>query len=58
MYTHTGPLGFEVILAADRCRTNWPDPVGQSGEMEQSVFPSPKADQEGCIPTDSVHPGL
>ena len=58
VYTHTGPLGFEVILAADRCRTNWPDPVGQSGETEQSVFPSPKADQEGCIPTDSVHPGV
>ena len=56
VYTHTGPLGFEVILATDRCRTNRPDPVGQSGETEQSVFPSPKADQEGCIPTDSVHP--
>ena len=58
VYTHTGPLGFEVILAADGCVTNWPDPVGQSGETEQSVFPGPKADQEGCIPTDGVHPGV
>ena len=56
MYTHTGPLGFEVKLGG--CITNWPDPVGPSGEMEQSVFPGPKADQEGCISTDSVHPGV
>ena len=42
------------------CITNWPDPVGPygPGEMEQSVFPGPKADQEGCISTDSVHPGV
>ena len=58
VYTHTGPLGFEVTLAVDGGITNWPDPVGQSGETEQSVFPSPKADQEGCISTDSVHPGV
>ena len=56
VYTHTGPLGFEVKLGG--CITNWPDPVGQSGEMERSVFPGPKADQEGCISTDSVHPGV
>ena len=56
VYTHTGPLGFQVTLG--RCITNWPDPVDPTGTMEQSVFPSPKADQEGCISTDSVHPGV
>ena len=53
VYTHAGPLGFEVKLGG--YITNWPDPVGQSGEMEQSVFPDPKAGQEGCISTDSAH---
>ena len=56
VYTQTGPLGFKVKL--DGCITNWQDPVGPSGEMEQSVFPGLKADQEGCISTDSVHPGV
>ena len=56
--THTGPVGFEVVLTADKCRTNRPDPVGHHGETEQSVFLSPKAVQEGCLPTNSVHPGV
>ena len=56
VYTHTGPLGFEVKLGG--CITNWPDPVDPSGEMEQSVFPGPKANQEGCTYADSVHPGV
>ena len=56
VYTNTGPLGFKVELGG--CITNWPDPVGPSGEMEQSVFPGLKADREGCISTDSVHPGI
>ena len=45
-------------MTLGRCITNWPDPVDPTGTMEQSVFPSPKADQEGCISTDSVHPGV
>ena len=53
VYTNTGPLGFQVTLGG--CIMDWPDP---SGSMEQFVFPRPKADQEGCISTDSVHPGV
>ena len=56
VYTNTGPLGFRVELGG--CITNWPDPVGPSGEMEQSVFAGRKADREGCISTDGVHPGM
>ena len=37
---------------------NRPDPVGQHGETEQSVFLRPDADQEGPISTNSVHPGV
>ena len=32
--------------------------MGPSGEMEQSVFAGLKAEGEGCISTDSVHPGM
>ena len=56
VYTNTGPLGFRVELGG--CITNWPDPVGPSGVMEQSVFSGLEADREGCISTDSVHPGV
>ena len=56
VYTNTGPLGFIVELGG--CITNWPDPVGHSGEMEQSVFAGLKADREGCIPSDRVRPGM
>ena len=56
VYTNTGPLGFIVELGG--CITNWPDPVGPSGEMEQSVFAGLKADREGCIPSDRVRPGM
>ena len=56
MYTNTGPLGFKVELGG--CITNWPDPVGPSSEMEQSVFAGLKADREGCISTDRVRPGM
>ena len=56
VYTNTGPLGFIVELGG--CITNWPDPVGPSGEMEQSVFAGLKADREGCISSDRVRPGM
>ena len=56
VYTQTGPLGFKVKLGG--CITNWQDPVVSSGEMEQSVCPGLKTDQEGRISTDSVHPGV
>ena len=56
VYTNTGPLGFRVELGG--CITTWPDPVGPSGVMEQSVFSGLEADREGCISTDSVHPGV
>ena len=39
------------------CITNWPDPVGPSGGVEQSVFAGLEADREGCIPSDRVRPG-
>ena len=56
--TPTGPVGLEVVLAEDMSMMNRPDPVGHHGETEQSVFLSPDADQEGHIPTNSVHPGV
>ena len=51
-------MGLEVLLAEGKKTLNRPDPVGQHGETEQSVFLRPDADQEGHIPTNSVHPGV
>ena len=56
VYTQAGPLGFEVKLGGNI--TNWPDSVGKSGGIKQSVFPDQKAGQEGCISTNSTHPDV
>ena len=56
--THNCPVGLEILLAEEKKTLNRPDPVGQHGETEESVFLRPDADQEGHIPTNSVHPGV